>query len=105
MNPTLVSPLVALLRELADVIEQISQTAPDENADETPAKAAPEADAVEAETEAALTLTDVRRRLAAVVKTDGGRERVRQAVQALGADKLTDVPPSKWSELLEDLNA
>lgn len=52
----------------------------------------------------ALTLEDVRAALAAVVK-NGGSAQVRAALAAMGASKLSDLAPERFSELLEVLNA
>lgn len=52
----------------------------------------------------ALTLEDVRASLAAVVKS-GGSAKVRDALAAMGASKLSDLAPERFSELLEVLNA
>ena len=52
----------------------------------------------------ALTLEDVRAALAAVVKA-GGSAQVRAALAAMGASKLSDLAPERFSELLEILNA
>ena len=52
----------------------------------------------------ALTLEDVRAALAVVVKA-GGSAQVRAALAAMGASKLSDLDPSRFSELLEVLNA
>ena len=52
----------------------------------------------------ALTLEDVRASLAAVVKA-GGSAQVRAALAAMGASKLSDLAPERFSELLEAVNA
>ena len=52
----------------------------------------------------ALTLEDVRAALTAVVK-NGGSAQVRAALAAMGASKLSDLAPERFSELLEVLNA
>lgn len=52
----------------------------------------------------ALTLEDVRASLAAVVK-NGGSAKVRDALAAMGVSKLSDLDPSRFSELLEAVNA
>ena len=52
----------------------------------------------------ALTLEDVRASLAAVVK-NGGSAKVRDALAAMGVSKLSDLEPSRFSELLEAVNA
>lgn len=51
-----------------------------------------------------LTLEDVRASLAAVVK-NGGSAKVRDALAAMGVSKLSDLDPSRFSELLEAVNA
>ena len=58
------------------------------------------------EPEAAPTLTieDVRASLAAVVK-NGGSAKVRDALAGMGVSKLSDLDPSRFSELLEAVNA
>lgn len=58
------------------------------------------------EVEAAPTLTieDVRASLAAVVKS-GGSAQVRDALAGMGVSKLSDLDPSRFSELLEAVNA
>lgn len=58
------------------------------------------------EPEAAPTLTieDVRAALAPVVKA-GGSAQVRAALAAMGASKLSDLAPERFSELLEIINA
>lgn len=58
------------------------------------------------EVEAAPTLTieDVRASLTAVVK-NGGNAKVRDALAAMGVSKLSDLDPSRFSELLEAVNA
>lgn len=52
----------------------------------------------------ALTLEDVRASLAAVVK-NGGSAKVRDALASMGVSKLSDLDPSRFSELLEAVNA
>ena len=52
----------------------------------------------------ALTLEDVRAALAPVVK-NGGSAQVRAALAAMGVSKLSDLDPSRFSELLEVINA
>ena len=52
----------------------------------------------------ALTIEDMRAALAAVVK-NGGSAQVRAALAAMGASKLSDLAPERFSELLEVLNA
>ena len=51
-----------------------------------------------------LTLEDVRASLAAVVK-NGGSAKVRDALADMGVSKLSDLDPSRFSELLEAVNA
>nr|DAY18140.1 MAG TPA: hypothetical protein [Caudoviricetes sp.] len=58
----------------------------------------------EVEAAPALTLEDVRASLAAVVK-NGGSAQVRDALAAMGVSKLSDLDPSRFSELLEAVNA
>ena len=58
----------------------------------------------EPEAAPALTLEDVRASLAAVVK-NGGSAKVRDALAAMGVSKLSDLDPSRFSELLEAVNA
>ena len=52
----------------------------------------------------ALTIEDVRATLAAVVKS-GGSAKVRDALADMGVSKLSDLEPSRFSELLEAVNA
>lgn len=52
----------------------------------------------------ALTIEDVRAALAPVVK-NGGSAQVRAALAAMGASKLSDLAPERFSELLEVVNA
>lgn len=69
------------------------------------AKKAPEPEPQpEAEATPALTLEDVRASLAAVVKS-GGSAQVRDALAGMGVSKLSDLDPSRFSELLEAVNA
>lgn len=58
----------------------------------------------EVEAAPALTLEDVRAALAPVVKA-GGSAQVRAALAAMGASKLSDLAPERFSELLEIINA
>lgn len=58
----------------------------------------------EPEAAPALTLEDVRASLAAVVK-NGGSAKVRDALADMGVSKLSDLDPSRFSELLEAVNA
>lgn len=58
----------------------------------------------EAEATPALTLEDVRASLAAIVKS-GGSAKVRDALAGMGVSKLSDLDPSRFSELLEAVNA
>lgn len=58
----------------------------------------------EAEATPTLTLEDVRASLAAVVK-NGGSAKVRDALADMGVSKLSDLDPSRFSELLEAVNA
>lgn len=58
----------------------------------------------EVEAAPTLTLEDVRASLAAVVK-NGGSAKVRDALADMGVSKLSDLDPSRFSELLEAVNA
>lgn len=58
----------------------------------------------EVEASPALTIEDVRASLAAVVK-NGGSAKVRDALAGMGVSKLSDLDPSRFSELLEAVNA
>ena len=58
----------------------------------------------EPEAAPALTIEDVRASLAAVVKS-GGSAQVRDALAGMGVSKLSDLDPSRFSELLEAVNA
>ena len=58
----------------------------------------------EVEAAPALTIEDVRASLAAVVK-NGGSAKVRDALAGMGVSKLSDLDPSRFSELLEAVNA
>lgn len=58
----------------------------------------------EPEASPALTIEDVRASLAAVVK-NGGSAQVRDALAVMGASKLSDLAPERFSELLEAVNA
>ncbi|MDU2260203.1 MAG: hypothetical protein E7E13_08320 [Actinomyces sp.] len=58
----------------------------------------------EVEAAPTLTLEDVRASLAAVVK-NGGSAQVRDALASMGVSKLSDLDPSRFSELLEAVNA
>ena len=58
----------------------------------------------EVEAAPTLTLEDVRASLAAVVK-NGGSTQVRDALADMGVSKLSDLDPSRFSELLEAVNA
>ena len=70
-----------------------------------PKKATKKAEkAPEPEAAPALTLEDVRASLAAVVK-NGGSAQVRDALAGMGVSKLSDLDPSRFSELLEAVNA
>lgn len=70
-----------------------------------PKKATKKAEmAPEPEPQPALTIEDVRASLAAVVK-NGGSAKVRDALAGMGVSKLSDLDPSRFSELLEAVNA
>lgn len=62
----------------------------------------PEAKEAEAEE---LTIEQVRAALSDVAKKPGGRRVIKDALNALGASKLTEVASSDWPKLLEVLDA
>ena len=93
----------AFSQRLQAVETTVQETKPKK--DTKKAEKAPEPEP-QPETEAApaLTIEDVRASLAAVVKS-GGSAQVRAALAAMGASKLSDLAPERFSELLEVLNA
>lgn len=97
----------AFSQRLQAVETTVQETKPKKAAKKTEKAPEPEPQPeVEAEVEAAptLTLEDVRASLAAVVK-NGGSAKVRDALAAMGVSKLSDLDPSRFSELLEAVNA
>ena len=116
-NDTLLAALAEFAADLATDLQNLSTKAAgfaqrlqavDTAVQETKPKKAPKkaAKAPEPEVEAAptLTLEDVRASLAAVVK-NGGSAKVRDALADMGVSKLSDLDPSRFSELLEAVNA
>lgn len=120
-NDTILAALAEFAADLATDLQNLSTKAAgfaqrlqavDTAVQETKPKKAPKK-AVKApepepqpEVEAAptLALEDVRASLAAVVK-NGGSAKVRDALADMGVSKLSDLDPSRFSELLEAVNA
>lgn len=120
-NDTLIAALAEFAADLATDLQNLSAKAAafsqrlqavETAVQETKPKKAPKKAAKtpepepqpEAEATPALTLEDVRASLAAVVK-NGGSAKVRDALADLGVSKLSDLDPSRFSELLEAVNA
>lgn len=116
-NDTILAALAEFAADLATDLQNLSAKAAafsqrlqavETTVQETKPKKAPKkaVKAPEPEPEAApaLTLEDVRASLAAVVK-NGGSAKVRDALAAMGVSKLSDLDPSRFSELLEAVNA
>ena len=120
-NDTILAALAEFAADLATDLQNLSTKAAgfaqrlqavETAVQETKPKKAPKkvAKAPEPEPEAApeaapaLTIEDVRASLAAVVK-NGGSAQVRDALAAMGVSKLSDLDPSRFSELLEAVNA
>lgn len=118
-NDTLLAALAEFAADLATDLQNLSAKAAafsqrlqavETTIQETKPKKAPKkavkAPEPEPQPEAAPTLTieDVRASLAAVVK-NGGSAKVRDALADLGVSKLSDLEPSRFSELLEAVNA
>lgn len=120
-NDTLIAALAEFAADLATDLQNLSAKAAsfaqrlqaiETTVRETkPKKAAKKAEKApepepqpEPEAAPALTLEDVRASLAAVVK-NGGSAQVRDALAAMGVSKLSDLDPSRFSELLEAVNA
>lgn len=116
-NDTLLAALAEFAADLATDLQNLSTKAAnfaqrlqavETTVQETKPKKAPKkaAKAPEPEPEAApaLTIEDVRASLAAVVK-NGGSAKVRDALAGMGVSKLSDLDPSRFSELLEAVNA
>lgn len=120
-NDTLIAALAEFAADLATDLQNLSAKAAsfaqrlqavETTVQETkPKKAAKKAEKApepepqpEPEAAPALTLEDVRASLAAVVK-NGGSAQVRDALASMGVSKLSDLDPSRFSELLEAVNA
>lgn len=114
-NDTLLAALAEFAAEIATDLQNLSTKAAafsqrlqavETTVQETkPKKATKKAvKAPEPEAAPALTLEDVRASLAAVVK-NGGSAKVRDALADMGVSKLSDLDPSRFSELLEAVNA
>ena len=114
-NDTLIAALAEFAADLATDLQNLSAKAAafsqrlqavETTVQETKPKKAPKKaeKAPEPEAAPALTLEDVRASLAAVVK-NGGSAKVRDALADLGVSKLSDLDPSRFSELLEAVNA
>lgn len=120
-NDTLLAALAEFAAEIATDLQNLStkaagfaqrlqavETTVQETKPKKAAKKAAKAPEPEPEPEVeaapALTIEDVRASLAAVVK-NGGSAQVRDALAAMGVSKLSDLEPSRFSELLEAVNA
>lgn len=115
-NDTLIAALAEFAADLATDLQNLSakaaafsrrlqavETAVQETKPKKAAKKAPEPEP-QPEAAPALTIEDVRASLAAVVK-NGGSAKVRDALADMGVSKLSDLDPSRFSELLEAVNA
>lgn len=116
-NDTLLAALAEFAAEIATDLQNLSakaaafsqrlqavETTVQETKPKKAAKKAVKAPEPEAEATPALALEDVRASLAAVVK-NGGSAKVRDALADMGVSKLSDLDPSRFSELLEAVNA
>ena len=114
-NDTLLAALAEFAADLATDLQNLSAKAAafsqrlqavETTVQETKPKKAPKKaeKAPEPEAAPALTIEDVRASLAAVVK-NGGSAKVRDALADMGVSKLSDLEPSRFSELLEAVNA
>ena len=118
-DSTLIAALAEFAADLATDLQNLSakaaafsqrlqavETAVQETKPKKAPKKAAKAPEPEPQPEAAPTLTieDVRASLTAVVK-NGGSAKVRDALADLGVSKLSDLEPSRFSELLEAVNA
>ena len=114
-NDTLLAALAEFAADLATDLQNLSTKAAnfaqrlqavETTVQETKPKKAPKkaVKAPEPEAAPALTIEDVRASLAAVVK-NGGSAKVRDALADMGVSKLSDLDPSRFSELLEAVNA
>lgn len=114
-NDTLLAALAEFAAEIATDLQNLStkaaafsqrlqavETAVQETKPKKATKKAVKAPEVEAAP--TLTIEDVRASLAAVVK-NGGSAKVRDALADMGVSKLSDLDPSRFSELLEAVNA
>lgn len=114
-NDTLLAALAEFAAEIATDLQNLSTKAAafsqrlqavETTVQETKPKKATKkaAKAPEVEATPALTIEDVRASLTAVVK-NGGSAKVRNALAVMGVSKLSDLDPSRFSELLEFANA
>ena len=116
-NDTLLAALAEFAADLATDLQNLSakaaafshrlqavETTVQKTKPKKASKKAVKAPEPEPEAAPALTLEDVRASLAAVVK-NGGSAQVRDALAAMGVSKLSDLDPSRFSELLEAVNA
>ena len=116
-NDTILAALAEFAAEIATDLQNLSakaasfsqrlqavETTVQETKPKKASKKAVKAPEPEPEAAPALTLEDVRASLAAVVK-NGGSAQVRDALAAMGVSKLSDLDPSRFSELLEAVNA
>lgn len=116
-NDTLLAALAEFAAEIATDLQNLStkaaafsqrlqavETTVQETKPKKAAKKAAKAPEPEVEAAPALTIEDVRASLAAVVK-NGGSAQVRDALAGMGVSKLSDLDPSRFSELLEAVNA
>lgn len=55
------------------------------------------------ETEKALTMEEIRDKLAPISDVEGGSKKIREAIASLGAKNLSALDPSKYGALLEIL--
>lgn len=86
-----VDKISALLRQIADLLEEDS---PQPASQEEPAQ-----DETSAPGEPELTLVQVRERLTQVSKA-GRKDEVKKALATLGVTKLSELEPSRFGELL-----
>lgn len=116
-NDTLLAALAEFAADLATDLQNLStkaaafsqrlqavETTVQETKPKKATKKAVKAPEPEPEAAPALTIEDVRASLAAVVK-NGGSAQVRDALADMGVSKLSDLDPSRFSELLEAVNA
>lgn len=116
-NESLIAALAEFAADLATDLQNLSakaanfaqrlqavETTVQETKPKKATKKAVKAPEPEVEASPALTLEDVRAALTAVVK-NGGSAQVRDALAGMGVSKLSDLDPSRFSELLEAVNA